>query len=169
MRLSPKLFLSLLLLFSLQFSALAASGRPTCVKAKETIAHTLIVKAPKRKQFKETSRKFSKYTPLRKTGKWEAGWVEVQTIDGKSFWVRNKDLSSRFRCLTVRVKKTRLYKGPGNAYGPSEFATRGDVFLDKGGEDGWLRVENSKGVKAWINMDHIWKPTSTMRMSFEHE
>lgn len=161
----------LVVCLGLQFKAQASQGEgPVCVRAKETTAHNLVLKsARKRKTFVESPVKFVKYTPLRKTGNREGRWAEVQTSRGKKFWVRNRDLSTKFQCLIVRVQKTRLYKGPGNNFEPSQMAEKGSVFLDKGGEDGWLQVESSDGVKAWINMDHVWKPTSTMRMSFENE
>lgn len=144
------------------------SSTPACVRAKEAVVYDLILKK-KAKQFKETTIKFDKYTPLLLTGNREGKWVEAQPMDGKFVWVRKKDLTTKIQCLIVRVKKSKLYQGPGSEFGPSETVDRGAVFLDKGGEDGWLQVENTAGLKAWINMDHVWKPTSTMRMSFDNQ
>ncbi len=117
---------------------------------------------------KEDSIKFSRYTPLTWTGKKEGGWIEVKNMDGKSYWVRRSDISFSLKCLSVQVKKSNLRTGPGSQFEKASVAAqKGDAFLDLGGEDGWTKVENSKGEQFWINLDHTWRPSSRMRMVFE--
>ena len=118
---------------------------------------------------KEETIKLSQYTPLTWTGKKESGWLEVRSMDGHNYWVRRRDLSFNLKCLSVQVKQSRLRTGPGSQFERAPVAQKGDVFLDLGGEDGWTQVENSKGEKAWINLDHTWRPTTKMRMVFEPE
>jgi len=159
---------------ALPLPAVASSSRPVCVRVKEATALvSLIVKPAARKvagkkveEKKESPLKISKYTPLTWTGKKEGRWLEVQNMFGQTYWVRGKDLSTSMHCLTVRVDQTRLYKGPGNEFEKADLALKGEAFLDMGGEDGWTQVQNSEGKRAWINLDHIWKPQSTIRMTF---
>lgn len=80
--------------------------------------------------------------------------------------MRAKDLSSSMRCLSVRVQKSRLYKGPGVDFEKDFLAKKGDSFIDLGGEDGWTRVQDAEGKVSWINLDHTWKPETKIRMTF---
>lgn len=89
-------------------------------------------------------------------------------MEGATAFIARKDLSFGMKCLTVRVGKTRLRSGPGKDFKAAQLSEKGESFLDLGGEDGWTQVQNPKGEKAWINLDHTWAPTSRkMRMSFE--
>jgi hypothetical protein len=175
-------FLLFSLSFLLAFPLLANSNRPVCVKVNEATALVSLVKpapvprkiaAKKSGLKKEVEKKdppirISKYTPLNWTGKREGRWIEIQTMLGQTYWVRRKDVSTSLRCLTVKVEQSRLHKGPGPTFEKGEVALRGDVFLDMGGEDGWTRIQDAYGMKAWINLDHVWKPESLIRMSFTH-
>jgi hypothetical protein len=175
--------------FAFSLSLLAQAGTPACVKRPEARAKlSLRVPAgqkknrkskskskskskrkPKPAKVKDDSIKLSQYTPLSWTGKQEGGWLEVKDMNGKNYWVRRRDLSFDMKCLSVQVQKSRLRSGPGDNFDRAPVAQKGDVFLDLGGEDGWTRVENAKGERAWINLDHIWRPSSKMRMVFEPE
>lgn len=110
-----------------------------------------------------------KYTPLFWTGEKEKGWLKVEDMRGNPLLIRKKDISFNMKCVAVHVGKSRLRKGPGSQYEQAPVAKRGDGFLDLGSEDGWIQVMNNKGEKAWINIDHTWRPTSRMRMKFEPE
>jgi uncharacterized protein YgiM (DUF1202 family) len=110
-----------------------------------------------------------KYFPFLPTGKREKGYSQVQDMDGKMGWVRTHDLNWHWNCLAVKVQKSKLRSGPGTQFSSAETAEKGEPFLDIGGEDGWIQVQNANGEKQWINLDHIWKPREAMRMSFEPE
>lgn len=168
--------------FGFCFPTVALGGTPACVKKTEARAKLSLRTPANKKKAKAKSKskknaklhddnsiKLSQYTPLTWTGKKENGWLEVRTMTGQSYWVRSRDVSFNMKCLSVQVKQSRLRMGPGNGYERAPVAQKGDVFLDLGGEDGWTQVENSKGEKAWINLDHTWRPASTMRMVFEPE
>lgn len=62
-----------------------------------------------------------------------------------------------------------MYKGPGPKFEKADLAEQGMVFMDMGGEDGWTQVQNAEGKRAWINLDHTWKPAARVRMSFSPE
>ncbi len=174
--------LSIFMVFS--FPLLAQAGTPACVKRPEIRAKlSLRIPAGNKKTRKSKSKskskkkaksankddsvKLSQYTPLSWTGKKESGWLEVKDMNGKNYWVRRRDISFDMKCLSVQVQKSRLRSGPGENFDRAPVAQKGDVFLDLGGEDGWTRVENAKGEKAWINLDHTWRPASKMRMVFD--
>lgn len=174
-------FLVFLLLVSFAQISIAQSSRPACVRTKDATALvSLVVKAQPKKsprkvagknieEKKENPLKIPKYTPVSMTGKREGRWREVQNMQGQIYWMRSRDLSTSMNCLSVRVEQSRMYQGPGPTFGKGEIANRGDVFLDLGGEDGWIRVQNEEGKKSWINLDHIWKPSVVIRMSFPVE
>ena len=175
--------LSLLCLgFYFLFPTLVFANRPVCVRNKDAIAlNNLIPKSPQRKvagkkikkeepkPAKENPMKINQYTPLSWTGKQEGRWLEVRNMSGQTFWMRQKDLTSSMNCLSVRVDQSRMYSGPGPDFEKAEIAKKGDVFVDLGGEDGWTQVQSSDGKKAWINLDHIWRPAARMRMTFSPE
>jgi uncharacterized protein YgiM (DUF1202 family) len=160
------------------FPAFAQAGVPACIRKPEARAKLNLrtpasktskkkIKGKKNAKVKDDSVKLSQYTPLTWTGKKENGWMEVKAMNGRNYWVRRRDLSFSMKCLSVQVKQSRLRMGPGSQYERAPVAQKGDVFLDLGGEDGWTQVMNSKGEKAWINLDHTWRPASRMRMIFQ--
>lgn len=103
------------------------------------------------------------------TGKRQGSMVEVKDVDGQSHWVDPRQMTGSWNCVVVRAKSTRLRMGPGKQFQPSPLglADRYSSFLDLGGEDGWTQIENDEGEKGWVNMDHLWKPSKRLRMSFE--
>ncbi len=159
-----KLFFSFII--STCFQTVVFAEGPVCVRVKEATA-----RASKPVRVTASSKKieilsFDKYTPLTATGKKEGRWVEVQSKSGRIYWLKSSDLSRSMQCLEVSVQKSQTYLGPGKTFDPSKLAERGEVFLDLGGEDGWTQVQDSQGERSWINLDHTWKPSSKLRMSF---
>lgn len=110
-----------------------------------------------------------KWTPLQGVGKPQKGFRHVKTSRGVLGWVRTSQVTEGKSCVAVRVDRSRLRSGPGTEFEARELAQRGDVFLDLGGEDGWTKVQDDQGKEAWINLDHLWRPHSKMRMSFDAE
>ncbi len=165
-------FLGTATLISLISVSALADITPVCVRAMEAKAYEnieVLKRSPKKKSGPEPSVVFPRYSPLKWTGKKEGSWFEVQTIDNFTYWVARKDLSFKMNCLIVFVNKSVLYAGPGPKYGKVDVVEKGVVFQDLGGEDGWTQVQHRDGRKAWINLDHTWKPASIMRMSFPAE
>lgn len=175
-------FLFQIFLLILGASAIASQNDvPVCIKSKE--ARALFAPPPKKKPIAKRSKKskkksiplqepgvvFLKYTPFKFAGKKERGWLEVQSMDGKTYWLRSRDVSFQLQCLSVRVNKSRMFEGPGPDFPKLGVAEKGDSFLDLGGEDGWTRVRDADGNESWINLDHIWKVNSRVRMSFSPE
>lgn len=114
--------------------------------------------------------KYPKYTLLKLSGKKKGSQVEVEDLDGKLSWVQRKDISINRKCVVVKTAKSQLRLGPGKEFGSVGIVEKGAAFLDLGGEDGWTRVQNFKGEKAWVNLDHLWLPVGKkMRMSFEDQ
>lgn len=110
-----------------------------------------------------------KYTPLYWGGEKEKNWLKVQDMSGRNLLIQKKDVSFRMRCISVHVGKTRLRQGPGSQFERAAVAVKGDSFLYLGSEDGWIQVMNLKGEKAWMNLDHSWRPLSPVKMKFEPE
>lgn len=113
--------------------------------------------------------KVPRHMPLLGTGKRQGNWLEVKDVDGQTHWVTTADVSRRSNCVVVKSKVSRLRTGPGSSYqaSPMGLADRYSAFLDLGGEDGWTQVEDEDGETAWVNLDHLWKPTQRTRVSFE--
>jgi SH3-like domain-containing protein len=115
--------------------------------------------------------KAPKFMPLQATGKKQGMWIEVVDLDGQQHWAHKNDLSKKLNCIVVKVASTKLRAGPGKKY---ELVHLGVVdkyasFLDLGGEDGWTQVQDESGEKAWLDLDHTWKPAKKLRMSFESQ
>lgn len=110
--------------------------------------------------------------PLQGTGERKGSYIEVQDLEGQSHWVKRSEVSTKIRCLAIQTKTTRLRQGPGKNHPMAEVAvmSRYAPFKDLGGEEGWTQVEDDTGAKAWINLDHVWKPVGKrLRMSFEKD
>jgi hypothetical protein len=110
-----------------------------------------------------------RFTPLSGTGKAKGPFLEVSNVDGTAFWIHKNDVTTRYRCLVVKVGKTSLRKGPGHRFASAKnaFAEKHEAFRDLGGEDGWTLVQDEGGDVAWINLQETWKPKSKIRLSFE--
>jgi hypothetical protein len=135
-------------------------------------AKTVCVRVPNASatfQASGSSVTLSQYTPLSWTGKSESQSFEVSDMEGRNFWIRKSDISFSHSCLAVGAEHSQLMTGPGAKFKKAGKAQRGDVFLSLGAEDGWIHVQNQKGKKSWINLDHIWRPENKVRMSFERE
>lgn len=109
-----------------------------------------------------------KFMPLFGTGKKQGQFREVNDVDGQLHWVKSNDISSRMSCIVVKTNTTTLRAGPGKKFEPAYLGVvdRYAAFLDLGGEDGWTQVQDDTGEKAWVNLDHTWKPAKKYRMSF---
>ena len=149
-------------LFSILFSS-AWAASTVCVRVSEAQ-----LKSSPEKNGVEVG-KVPKYTPFKLPGKKQGSWIQVEDMEGHQSWIRRSEVSTSMKCLKVIVDRTRMHRGPGKSFPVGDLVERGDSFLDLGGEDGWTQVQNSKGEKSWINMDHTWKPYSRLRMSFENE
>lgn len=151
------------LLFSILFGFESAIAQAYCVnKAGVRLRKTASIKAP-------VSWKVPRFMPLQGTGKRQSGWLEVKDVDNQVHWVQSNEVSSKPTCVVVRVNMSRLRQGPGKTFqaSPLGLADRYMAFQDLGGEEGWTQVEDEDGEKAWISIDHIWKPLRRTRMSFE--
>jgi SH3-like domain-containing protein len=107
--------------------------------------------------------------PLSITGKKQGPWIEVTDVDGQTHWANKRDVSSRMSCVVVKTNTTKLRAGPGKTFDMAGLGVvdKYSAFLDLGGEDGWTQVVDDAGEKAWVNLDHIWKPSKKLRMSFD--
>jgi hypothetical protein len=157
-----------LICFLLSFAS-AHAERTVCVRVKETFAQVTPKPLKARDLAKERRLKLLKFTPLTWTGKKQGRFFEVQTREGATVWIRKSHVSFTESCVLVRVEKSRMMKGPGKKFEKDRLAQKGDSFLALGGEDGWTQVQDSNGNTAWINLDHIWRPSSKIRMSFSSE
>lgn len=154
-------YLLLLCILTLSNSTYAAA---VCVSKKTTVA-----RASGSSKAKEVG-EYRKFTPLKWSGKKEGPWIEVSDYSGQTSWIRRKDVSFNTTCVVVRVGKSRLRTGPGKDFPAAQLSEKGWAFKDLGGEDGWTQVESEDGTKAWVNLDHTWKPSNrTMRLSFEKD
>lgn len=152
--------------FVISISCFVASGafaQAPCVKVK--IAS---LKSSPETDAKEI-RKLPQYTPLETTGKTKRNWIQVKEYSGNIAWIHRREISYVQKCILVKVSKSKLLKGPGDNFETVVTAKKGQGYLDLGdGEDGWLHVEDAEGKQAWVQLDHIWRPTvHRLRMSFE--
>lgn len=117
----------------------------------------------------EVSWRVARNMPLQGTGKRHGRWLEVRDVDGQKHWVASSDVSRQANCIVIKSRTSRLRTGPGSDFQASPLGQvdRYSTFVDLGGEDGWTQVEDDEGEKAWVNLDHVWKPSRRTRMSFE--
>lgn len=111
----------------------------------------------------------AKYTPLYWSGEREGAWILVNNVSGVRIWVRRSSVSTRLKCVTVRVAKSNLREGPGLHFPVAEVAQKGTGYLDLGSEDGWIHVKSARGKESWMNLDHTWRPVSLFQMKFQEE
>lgn len=153
---------AIVLLLSL-FIAEAVCAQAYCVtKSGARLRKTASAKAA-------TSWRVPRYMPLQGTGKRQGAFLEVKDVDGQLHWVQRNEVTTAKTCVVVRVQLSRLRQGPGKSFQASQLglADRYMAFLDLGGEEGWTQIEDEDGEKAWIAIDHIWKPVRRTRVSFE--
>lgn len=148
--------------FTLAFAATSSAQSLCVVKGGAGLRRAPSSKSP-------ISWKVPKYMPLMGTGKRQNGLIEVKDVDGQTHWISGREVTTSWNCVVVRTKATRLRTGPGKQFQPSPLgmADKYAAFLDLGGEDGWIQIENDEGEKGWANMDHLWKPMRKTRMSFD--
>ncbi len=175
-------FYFLILMFPLGALALD-SGRPVCVKVNnaeiiysmEPPSSKLISKSAKKnkrnlQKAEVPENSINKYTPLFWPGDKKNGWIQVHDVRKKKFWIRRADVSTKLKCVTVRVRKSLARKGPGDDFPMDELIEQGVGFLDLNSlEDGWVKVKSPKGKMTWINLDHIWRPSNLFEMKFSDE
>ncbi len=112
---------------------------------------------------------FKKYTPLYWDGFKSGAWILVNDVSGQRFFIQRSDVSTRLKCITSRVKRSRLREGPGPQFTPAETISRGDGFLDLGSEDGWIKIKSPTGKISWMNIDHLWRPAFLFNVNFDNE
>ncbi|MGE0634610.1 MAG: SH3 domain-containing protein [Pseudobdellovibrionaceae bacterium] len=109
-----------------------------------------------------------KFMPFQVVGR-SGPWLQVTDLQNQRHWVATSDVSSRTRCLVVANSTTALRKGPDRSHASAEpfaIADRYTPFKDLGGEDGWIKVQDSMGLQSWISLDAVWKPTMRTRVDF---
>ena len=109
-----------------------------------------------------------KFTPLLKLKK-QGSWYHVQDQDGEKHWVYGSNVSSRIRCVAVKVASANLRTGPGpgNKLGDIKRVDRYTPFkrIDIA-DNGWYRVESSWGGRYWISDNLVWRPIKISRVSY---
>lgn len=126
-------------------------------------------------QLREAPSKFAKatwtvgkYMPLKVVGQ-KGKWLEVRDLDNQKHWIHASSVSSQLRCLVISKNTASIRTGPGRSYASASVSMtdRYTPFRDLGGEDGWLKVEDSEGQSGWISSTDVWKPTSTVSLNLD--
>lgn len=157
-----KIFLPIFILTALATNALAQAKKSYCLNSKTTFYSAANTKSKKLKDL-------PRYSPVTLTGEKKKTLVQVKDVAGRTGWIRSTKLKSKLNCIAISKNKTTLRSGPGTSYQLLGESFRGEAYLDLGGEDGWTKVQNEKGQTFWVQIDATWKPSTTMRMSFENE
>lgn len=152
---------ALVFTFFMLFFGLSAKADNYCVSS-----DVGILRAEARTSSKQII-KYSMYTPLKSTGKKEGSFIFVQDFRGRKGWIHQSHIRADLSCVAVKASRVKLKSGPGSEFETLWVPAKGEGFKDLGGEDGWTQVENAKGEKAWIHLDKVWRPSTTLRMSFD--
>ena len=109
-----------------------------------------------------------KYTPLLKL-KTNGSWYQVQDQDGEKHWVYKSTVSSRIRCVAVKVPTANLRTGPSASYKLANIK-RVDKYtpfkrIDIA-DNGWYQLEAPWGGKYWMSDNLVWRPVKISRVSY---
>lgn len=99
----------------------------------------------------------------------KGGWIKVRDLDGEVHWAQGSDLSSRDRCVVVKVRTTSLRQGPSAKQPLAELQTVDRYTAFKRLEadpESWFWVEDEVGGRYWVNATHVWRPTTVSRIGF---
>jgi SH3-like domain-containing protein len=97
------------------------------------------------------------------------GWIKVRDLEGEVHWASASDLSTRDRCVVVRVLSAALRTGPSSDTPVADVPTveRYTAFkrLEADPED-WYWVEDEAEGRYWIKANHVWRPTTVSHIGF---
>ncbi|MBX7230897.1 MAG: hypothetical protein K1X29_02325 [Bdellovibrionales bacterium] len=109
-----------------------------------------------------------RYMPLVEVER-KKNWIKTLDLDGETHWVRSSDVTTRLRCVVVRVQSSLLRKGPGQNYPLAEIQKVNKYMAFKRNEaepEDWYQVEDESGGQYWILAHHVWKPNKLNRIGF---
>lgn len=95
------------------------------------------------------------YTPLEKLETWN-NWYEVRDVDGDVHWVHMSEVREGEYCLTVKIDKTHLRRGPAPHYEILKEAKKYDSFRFVRRQGKWSQVANDAGEGFWLLSQAAW-------------
>lgn len=108
-----------------------------------------------------------KYTPLVEIQR-KGNWIQVSDQDGQRHWVYRKMVTSKVRCLAVKVVSANLRTGPGSRHPLVSFssAEKYTALQRLEREDDWHHVKDAFGRQFWIHHNLVWRPLRVSNVSF---
>ena len=107
-----------------------------------------------------------RYTPLLVREK-KKFWSKVEDVDGKAHWIRNSQLTHKWKCGTVLKRAmTRQSAGKYSPISSLGVVDRYWSFQILKKEENWLYLKDKSGRKVWVFEDLIWRALSATRFSF---
>ncbi len=99
-----------------------------------------------------------RYMPLRKL-KSKGSWIKVRDFESDDHWVYKKLVTSKYKCVVVKVKKANLRTGPGAKHKKPDDLPSVDkytVFKLVKIKGKWAKVKDSFGDSYWIFRKLVW-------------
>lgn len=109
-----------------------------------------------------------RYMPLLEVDR-KGSWYKVKDLDGEIHWVSSTEVTSRGRCVVVKVRRADLRTGPGTRQPLADLpsADRYTAFKRIEAEpEEWYRIEDESGDRYWIAASQVWRPTTVSRIGF---
>ena len=140
------------LLFSFSLILISHSAQALCIKAKKANLRS----GPSTK--KQVTWEVFKYMPLQKLKK-KGSWIQVKDFEGDKHWVFKSLVTTKFKCVVVKVDKANLRTGPGSKYKkPSDLPSvdKFTVFKLNKIQGKWAKVTDSFGDSYWVFRKLVW-------------
>jgi SH3-like domain-containing protein len=98
-----------------------------------------------------------RYMPFERIGG-RGGWHRVKDVDGDTYWVFGRLVTSKYKCAVVKDGRANIRKGPGtnHAETPTSPALKYYSFKVLGTRGDWVHVEDEYGEKGWIFDRLLW-------------
>ena len=108
-----------------------------------------------------------KYTPLILV-KYRRGWYKVKDMDGQIHWIYSGLASQKTKCMSVKVRKANIRKGPGINHAQVAYKSvdRYTPLRKLNKKGAWYQVADSAGTKFWIHERNVWRPITVSKVSF---
>ena len=85
----------------------------------------------------------------------KGSWLQVKDFENDKGWVA-RALTDRVPHHIVKARTANLRSGPGTSFRIVGKAERYDLMRTRGARQGWVKVENSNGIKGWIAKRLLW-------------
>ena len=98
-----------------------------------------------------------RYMPFKKLGSKKL-WYKVEDLDGDTYWIHKRLITTAYKCAAVKKEKANFRKGPGTKYKKVSWSGQPKYFsmkvLKRKGR--WVFIQDEQGDRAWVHSSLIW-------------